>query len=358
MRIVMLSTESRVFEQGRTRERLSSYGVVADEVTYVVFASGKRTETILRENVRAIRVGGSVRIVVLLRGLELLLRMATARKIDVVSSQDPFFLGLVGVIAKMIKRVPLQIQIHTDCFSPQYRSESLRRRFESALARYVVKRASCVRVVSERVRASVARLTRAPVSVLPIAHKESVTGKTKHESIEPFTFLILTRLSKEKRIGVIIDALQHVEGARLLIVGDGPLRESLMNHAKKLALHERVIFAGWQTDPEQSFANSHAFIQVSRYEGYGLSLYEAALHGLPLISTDVGIVGETFAKDTEVLIVDAEPESVARAMHTLMQNPDMCRELGERARQKAENVAMRFDDYLKKYAEAIRTCVS
>ena len=59
--------------------------------------------------------------------------------------------------------------------------------------------------------------------------------------------------------------------------------------------------------------SAQAFIQASAYEGYGRTLIEAALARFPIITTDVGIVGEVFKDQTEVLVAPvADPKALAR----------------------------------------------
>ncbi|GIW68437.1 MAG: hypothetical protein KatS3mg099_385 [Candidatus Parcubacteria bacterium] len=80
--------------------------------------------------------------------------------------------------------------------------------------------------------------------------------------------------------------------ACLVMVGDGSERPALEAKARRLGVGERVVFPGWQEDAFAWIAGADAFLLTSFHEGFGRALVEAALAGKPIVSTDVGIVGE------------------------------------------------------------------
>ena len=82
--------------------------------------------------------------------------------------------------------------------------------------------------------------------------------------------------------------------------------------ARHLGLADRVIFLGDRPDARALMASAQAFIQASAYEGYGRTLIEAALAKVPILTTDVGIVGEVFKGYEEVLSVPvADPTALS-----------------------------------------------
>ena len=75
-------------------------------------------------------------------------------------------------------------------------------------------------------------------------------------------------------------------GAKLMIVGAGPLETDLKNLAASLGVSDRVIFPGFAADPWPYYASAQLFVLSSDYEGYPNVLVEAMRCGLAVVSTD------------------------------------------------------------------------
>jgi glycosyltransferase involved in cell wall biosynthesis len=73
---------------------------------------------------------------------------------------------------------------------------------------------------------------------------------------------------------------------RLLLVGDGPSRASMVELAEELGIARQVIFAGVQQHVPHFLAAMDVFVFPSRYEGLGLALLEAQAAGLPCVVSD------------------------------------------------------------------------
>ena len=103
-------------------------------------------------------------------GLDTLRIVRDLPKPDVVSVQDPFEVGLLGLLVARILRVPLHVQVHTDFLSPHYVRHSFLNRLRVAVAGFVLHRAVRVRVVSERVKDEIVERygLKTHISVLPI----------------------------------------------------------------------------------------------------------------------------------------------------------------------------------------------
>ena len=244
-----------------------------------------------------------------------------AHDIKVVSAQDPFEHGLAALRAVRGTNAKLHIQVHTDFLSQwfiksgNWRSSRVRmpllNRWRRRVADEVLPKADGIRVVSERVKASlVARYdSRIPEpAVIPVA-VDSVVPEPVRLPAHPFTFALISvgRLEPEKRIEDILAALKlvalHYPMIGLFIVGDGSERGRLERMARHLGLVDKVIFLGERPDARALMGSAQAFIQASAYEGYGRTLIEAALAKVPIITTDVGIVGEVFKGYEDVLSV-------------------------------------------------------
>lgn len=96
-------------------------------------------------------------------------------------------------------------------------------------------------------------------------------------------------LVTEKRIDKAILAVSKLPGAKLLVVGDGPLRGNLEALAAKEAL-DKVTFAGQLKDVVLAYHAADIFLLTSDTEGMPGALIEAGMTGLPMLSVDVGAV--------------------------------------------------------------------
>lgn len=100
-----------------------------------------------------------------------------------------------------------------------------------------------------------------------------------------FALIYVGRLSGEKRIHIAINAFidSKIEGI-MAIVGDGPLKNELIDFVKNKKVEDKVIFLGWTNKPENFIIKSHMLILTSKIEGYGLVVSEAICLGVPVVS--------------------------------------------------------------------------
>jgi glycosyltransferase involved in cell wall biosynthesis len=106
----------------------------------------------------------------------------------------------------------------------------------------------------------------------------------------PATVIALGRLAPEKGFATLLDAfaLLRRPDAQLKIYGDGPDRERLQQQVERFGLAGRIDFAGYVTDPWNTYSEASCFALTSRSEGFGNVVVEALASGLPVVSTDCG----------------------------------------------------------------------
>lgn len=270
--------------------------------------------------------------------------------IEVVSAQDPFEHGLAALRAVQGTTAKLHIQVHTDFLSiwfvrsGNWRSPRVKvpflNQYRRKIADRVLPRAQGIRVVSERVKQSlIAKYgSRIPEpSVIPVTVDSTVPAPAllpKH----PFSFALIAvgRLEPEKRIEDILAALALVAKrypmVGLFVVGEGRERSRLEQMVRSLNLMGKVLFLGNRPDARALMGSAQAFIQASAYEGYGRTLVEAALAKIPIITTDVGIVGEVFKGFEDVLAVPvADPTALSISIVGLIEDTAVRMELPMRA---------------------------
>lgn len=102
-------------------------------------------------------------------------------------------------------------------------------------------------------------------------------------------FVAAGRLAPVKDFATLLRGfalLAAVRPARLVLLGDGPLRAELEAEATRLGIADRVRFRGAVADPLPYLARAACVVSTSRYEGFGNVLVEAMACGAPVVSTD------------------------------------------------------------------------
>jgi glycosyltransferase involved in cell wall biosynthesis len=146
---------------------------------------------------------------------------------------------------------------------------------------------------------------------------------------------------------------------KFAILGDGPLGPMLQNMAKELGIESKVNFLGNQTDVGSYLSTFDvACLCSSEPEGCSNSILEAMAFGKPVVATDAGGNNELIVNGETGLIVPVRnPERLAEAILTCLQQPERARGMGQRGR---EIITSRFSlermvrDYETLYEEAIK----
>jgi glycosyltransferase involved in cell wall biosynthesis len=147
------------------------------------------------------------------------------------------------------------------------------------------------------------------------------------------TLLTVGRLDAEKNPLLLaeIAALLAAGGRRwrLLVVGDGPMREQLQQRIDQLGLQRQVELLGYVPIDGgllELYRNSHAFLHVSWTEGYPQVLVEAFASGLPTVATAVGGVPAA-AEGAALLVEPDDAAAAAAALERIAAEPQLRDEL-------------------------------
>lgn len=127
----------------------------------------------------------------------------------------------------------------------------------------------------------------------------------------------------------------HHPAARFLLVGDGPLRAKLELTAQALELGGSLHWAGLQSDVRPWLAAMDLYLQSSDYEGLPVALLEAMAMELPVVASTVGGVPEAvLAGETGLLVPPRQPEALAAAARSLLDQPEARDRLGRQGRRR------------------------
>lgn len=101
--------------------------------------------------------------------------------------------------------------------------------------------------------------------------------------------IAIGRLEYQKGFDILIEAFVRVRAtkkARLIIFGEGSMRQNLAIQIQRANLQDAIDLAGFTNTPMEQMCAAHAFVLSSRFEGFGLVLVEALRSGTNVISTD------------------------------------------------------------------------
>jgi glycosyltransferase involved in cell wall biosynthesis len=148
-------------------------------------------------------------------------------------------------------------------------------------------------------------------------------------------------LREGKGHGTLLDAvasLHELHDMRLLIAGDGPLRERLQRAAQ--GLEDRVRFLGYRGDVPALLAAADLVVHPSEEDAFPTALLEALRANRSIVATRVGGIPEIVTPDVGLLVPPKDPGALAAAMRLLIEDPARRCELGRAA---GERFAREFD---------------
>jgi len=180
------------------------------------------------------------------------------------------------------------------------------------------------------------RIVNPGLSISTIPKRQSVTDRFGLD--QNFRYISwLGRLVKIKRPDRLLEIAYWLKvnypDVRILVAGDGPLREEIEKKATQS--HLPIQFLGWVLDIESVLAVSEIMILTSDNEGTPLSLIQAQMAGLPVVATDVGSTSEIVINNETGLIVPTSVELINKAIGALLQDQEKARLMGQRARIRA-----------------------
>lgn len=127
----------------------------------------------------------------------------------------------------------------------------------------------------------------------------------------------------------------------LFVVGEGALKERLLNLRDTLDLGDHVVFTGFRDDAINLIKFADLFVLSSRWEGLGTSIIDAMSMGRPIVATNTGGIPELIVSGESGILVDREsPEQLADAITRLIADAALRKRVAEGALRKAEEFSI------------------
>jgi glycosyltransferase involved in cell wall biosynthesis len=248
---------------------------------------------------------------------------------------------ITGVVPALIARACFGVPYVTTygfSYAALSRPGPARGLLKSLLERVGLRYAAAVIVTTEALRARAARFARR-IELIPNGVDTCRFAPPVREGgrAAPHQVLYVGRLSKEKNLSALIRAAASLRGRiplRLVLVGDGPLRESLAVEARDAGV--AIDFPGVvdQRTLPQVYAAADAFVLASFTEGHPKVLLEAMSMGLPCVASDCdGNRSLVTPERTGLLFDPNRPADLAACLERVLTDRALADSLGHAARE-------------------------
>jgi len=245
---------------------------------------------------------------------------------------------------------------------------------DRAVARFAVSRGARFTAVSQTGRSRLVREIGVPenrVQVLPNGVDAPLfsSGSRSRDQVrrdlgipaDALTIVAVGSLTPVKRYDLLLSAVaelaDRIPALHVLLVGDGPLRDSLMRQAERLGIRSRVHFAGQCPEVAEPLHASDIFVSCSDSEGMSNAVLEAMATGLGVVATRAGDNPILLRHEVDGLIIPCDSTTaLARALDRLCRSEDERKRLGESARQRSltfcfDRTAEQYEEFYREYCD-------
>lgn len=165
----------------------------------------------------------------------------------------------------------------------------------------------------------------------------------------------VSNFRKVKNLPVLLQVFYEVQKlvpCRLVLVGDGPERESTERQAHALGIDQKVSFLGDQEYIADLLAAADVFLLPSQHESFGLAALEAMSCGVPVVGSRIGGLPEVIEHEKTGFLCDPNDVDCMKAIVLgLLKNEPLRSQIGAAARERAERLFNR-DRIVAQYVDA------
>lgn len=166
----------------------------------------------------------------------------------------------------------------------------------------------------------------------------------RYSTQDSLKFLYVGRVTKEKNLDFLVQAFAQAiprlsEGAQLVIVGDGPYRDTLTDDIRSLGLEANVTMTGFLLgqDKADAYSAGDVFCYTSYSETQGLALMEAASYGMPLVVSDDSAYADIAVSGVNAVVVANDVSAYAEQLVAMATDGDMRIKLGKGSKDLAQD---------------------
>jgi glycosyltransferase involved in cell wall biosynthesis len=279
-------------------------------------------------------------------------------KLDICHSHTPFTAGWLAKAAARRLAVPAINQYHI--LYPEYaktwlwKNNRIAAKAMTSYTRFFLNKHAAVIAPSPKIKKLLESYgVKRPIRVLPTgldlqkfksAEKDSAWAEKRGIGPEDEVLIYVGRQTAEKNVLFLAEAFGLVAAkkprAKLMLVGEGPLKPEIEKIAQKKNFGDRLIFTGRipREETMQAYLASKIFLFASKTDTQGLVIMEAAALGLPVVALkDEAYVGMLENNQNGYTVFEEKPEAFAGAILKILDDRELWRKFSDNSKKIAEN---------------------
>jgi len=250
-------------------------------------------------------------------------------KPDIIHTHNHFFFTtLIGMLVKKRHNISTITTIHNGSLKDiPGRMSVFIKIYEKIICRLINNNSDIVIVGSQNLYENAKKLgiDSKKIVIIPNAVDLTFFRQNRTYSNEPRKVIFVGRLFSLKGPQLLIEAarlvIKKIPDTEFFIVGDGPLREKLVNMVKRYNLSKNVVFCGELTDVRKKMKDSDLYVRPSLLEGFPYGVLEAMASGLPVIATKIGGTADLLTHEkTGYFVKPGNVNELANSMIDLLSN--------------------------------------
>lgn len=174
--------------------------------------------------------------------------------------------------------------------------------------------------------------------------KLSTSTNRNYTEKDAYTIGTACRLTEQKGINYLISAMAIIHKnfpSKLLIAGEGELKENLQKQVTDLGLSNEIFFVGKTSDIYEFLWQLDLFVLPSLWEGLPTVVLESMAAGVPVIATNVPGTDELIEDGVDGwLVPPRDPQALAEKIIFALRSPHLRRQVSEAGRKKAEQFSI------------------
>lgn len=290
----------------------------------------------------------------------------------------PWYFNVVAVLARSLARVKTKVVLGEHNIislesSIEHR-DKLHLRFLPVLMRYTYPHSDGLVGVSKDTITDLVETLKIPAKIpmqviLNPINVDRIQPLAQAEIVHPWfqqhdipVIVTAARLAKQKQLDGLLRAFAQVVNimpARLLILGEGPLRGELEELSRELGVANAVWMPGYDPNPYRYMAQCDVFVLASAWEGCPIALQEAMACGAAVVVTDApgGMKDIVESGKSGVLVGAGDPDALAAGILQLLMQPELKRHYQEQAKQRSQafhyrNTSQQYLDFCQSVRSA------